>query len=137
MRSVGRICALCLVLALAVGLGLASAAGAKKTKKAHFGSQLTLQVAGVDGFSGQVSAKAKVCRAQRQVAVYRVNSGPSVTSYEFVTSTWTHGDGSWTLPGPQYPGQYMAQVDTKTVPKTTHARAVICRSAYSNGATFG
>jgi hypothetical protein len=126
MRSIGRICVLCLVLALAAGLGFASAAGAKKAKKTRVGSQVTVQAVGPNGVEGNVSGKGKVCRAQRHVNVYRVNSGPSVPSGEFVASTWTHGDGSWEIPAPVYPSQFYAVVDKKS------AKRVVCSSATSN-----
>ena len=135
MRPFLRIGVLAVALAAVFALGLTVGADAKP--KAHIGSSVTLESAGPDGFSGEVSASGKACRAQRQVGIYRVNSGGSVPSSEFVTSTWTHGDGSWTLPGPQYAGKNWAEVQRKTVPKAKGGRALICRSALSGGATWG
>ena len=138
---VGRITALFLALVLAAGMAVASDTGAKKKthRKAHVTSLVSLQAAGPDGFSGRVSGRGrrgKVCRGQRLVSIYRVNSGPSVPSNEFVTTTWTHGDGSWSLPGPQYPGQYFAVVEKKTIPRHKRSGAVICRYGASDGATW-
>jgi hypothetical protein len=135
MRSFLSIGVLAVALVAVLALGLTVGADAKP--RAHVGSSVTLESAGPDGLSGKVSAGGKGCRAQRQVAIYRVNSGASVPSSEFLTSTWTRGDGSWALTGPQYPGQYWAEVQRKTVPKAKGGRALICRSAVSGGATWG
>jgi hypothetical protein len=54
-----------------------------------------------------------------------------------VVSTWTNSKGAWSLPGPQVPGAYWAQVKKKTLPKRKGKRAVVCKTAYSNGATWG
>jgi hypothetical protein len=104
-----------------------------KRKKTYVASQITFVAAGPEGMSGRVTAKGKACRAQRHVAIYRVNSGPSVPSSDFFASTWTHGDGSWTLPAPQSPGSYWAQVQKKTVKKKKKKKTVICRAAFTNG----
>ena len=131
MRSLGRIGVLCLALALAASLGLASVASAKKHKKRQVGTQAVVQSVGPDGIHGRVSGKTKACRSQRHVTVYRVNSGPSVPSSEFVASTWTRGDGSWTIPGPMYPSQFFAVVDSKS------AKRVHCSAATSNSQVWG
>jgi hypothetical protein len=127
MRSIGRICVLCVAVALGLTLGLADAAA----KKSRVSSEITLKSVGPDGAGGQVSSGPKACRAQRHVSFYRVNSGPSVPSSEPVASTWTHGDGSWTIPGPLYPSEFFAVVERKS------ARAVVCQSAVSNSLHFG
>jgi hypothetical protein len=132
MRSLGRIGVLCLALAVVVSLGLASVATAKKhRKKRQVGTQAVVQAVGPDGIQGQVSGNAKACRSQRHVAVYRVNTGPSVPSSEFVASTWTRGDGSWALPGPMYPSEFFAVIDSKS------AKRVICSPATSNSLAWG
>jgi hypothetical protein len=132
MRSLGRIGVLCLALALAVTLGLASVATAKKhRKKRQVGTQAVVQAVGPDGIHGNVSGNTKACRSQRHVNVYRVNSGPSVPSSEFVASTWTRGDGSWAIPGPMYPSEFFAVVDSK------RAKRVVCSAATSNSLPWG
>jgi hypothetical protein len=135
MRPIGTINALLLVVVLAVGLGAAGDAGAKTQKKGdakhRVTSQATVQAVGPDGVAGRVSGADKACRAQRHVTVYRVNSGPSVPSSEFVASTWTHGDGSWAVPGPMYPSEFFAVVDPKS-----HKR-VVCSPATSNSLLWG
>jgi hypothetical protein len=140
MRLIRRICVIGFVLLLAISAGFAGTAASKKAKgkKTHVASQVTFLAAGPEGLSGRVKAKGKACHAQRQVLIYRVNSGPSVPSSDFLNSTWTRGDGSWTLPAPQSPGQYYAQVlQKKTVnKKKKKKRTVICRSASSNAAAW-
>ena len=132
MRSIGRFVVLCLALTVLGGLTVAADAGAKKTKKkSHESSQITVQSVGPDGINGQVSGSAKACRSQRHVTVWRVNSGQSVPSAEFVTSTWTRGDGSWVIPGPMYPSEFFAVVDRKS------AKRVVCSSATSNALHWG
>jgi hypothetical protein len=133
MLRIGRIVVLFLALACVVSLGVVAGANAKKKKgraKAQ-GSQVTLQTVGPDGLAGRVSAADKACRVQRQVSVYRVNSEPSVASAEFAGSTWTHGDGSWSVPGPMYPSEFFAVVDTKK------AKRMVCSSASSNHLVWG
>jgi hypothetical protein len=139
MRSIRKITAVGLSVAAAAGFTAATQASAKKKphKKQHVSSQIALQTAGVDGIGGRVSASGKACRSQRQVTLYRVNSQASVPTNEFIASTWTRGDGSWSFPGPQYPSLYFAEVSKKTVPKTRKHGAVICRFAVSNGNGFG
>ena len=138
MGSLGRVVALVLVVVAAAGLGMASAAGAKKKhhKKQTIGSAISLDAASTTGISGHVTAKGKTCTAQRQIGLYRVNSQGSLPTSEYVTSTWTKGDGSWAFPNPQYPGLYFAEVSTKTVPKNRRHGAVVCRFAVSNGMGF-
>jgi hypothetical protein len=134
MRAIGRIRIVCLALTLAVGMGLAADAGAKakkKSKTVQESSQVTVQAVGPDGVSGRVSGGEKACRAQRHVTVYRVNSGPSVPSSEFVAATWTRGDGSWAIPGPMYPSEFFAVVDK------TRAENVVCSGATSNSLLWG
>jgi hypothetical protein len=135
MRSIGRVIVLCIALTLATGVGLTADAAAKTKKKhrakVHETSEIALQTVGPDGITGRVSGNAKACRAQRQVTVYRVNSGPSVPSGEFVGSTWTRGDGSWAIPGPMYPSEFFAVVDTKRV------KRVACSAATSNSLLWG
>jgi hypothetical protein len=132
MRSLGRIGVLCLALALAVSLSTASISSAKKhSKKRQVGTQAVVQSVGPDGIQGRVSGGAKPCRSQRHVTVYRVNSGPSVPSSEFVASTWSRGDGSWAIPGPMYPSEFFAVVDSKG------AKRVVCSSATSNSLVWG
>jgi hypothetical protein len=131
MRPIGRISVLCLALVLVVSLGVTAEAIAKKTKKTREASQVTVQAVGPNGVTGRVSGAQKTCRAQRQVTLYRVNSGPSFPSSEFVASTWTHGDGSWTVPGPMYPSEFFAVVGAKS------AKRVVCGSAVSNSLLWG
>jgi hypothetical protein len=131
MRSIGRIGVLCLALALAVGLGSVSGAAAKKAKKAHVATQATVTAVGPDGVTGLVSGSHKACRAQRHVTLYRVDSVGSVPNNEFVASTWTRGDGSWAVPGPLFPSEFFAVVDSK------RAKRVVCSSATSNHLAWG
>jgi hypothetical protein len=123
MRATGKISLLCLTLVLILTPGVAADAAAKKSRVS---SEIVLQSVGPDGAGGQVSSAPKACRAQRQVMFYRVNSTSSVPSSEPVASTWTHGDGSWAIPGPLYPSEFFAVVHRKS------ARGVVCRSDVSN-----
>jgi hypothetical protein len=128
MRQIGKVGVLCIAVVLAVSLGVVSGAAAKK---ARVGTEATLQSVGPDGIAGRVSAARGSCRAQRHVTVYRVNTGSSVPSSEFVASTWTYGDGSWSVPGPMYPSQFFAVVDSK------RTKRVVCESATSNSRVWG
>jgi hypothetical protein len=131
MRSIGRIGVLC--LAVAVSLGLAADAGASKKgrAKSHVTSQVTVEAVGPDGVIGRVSGSQQACRAQRQVTLYRVDSPGSVPNNEFVASTWTHGDGSWEVPGPLFPSEFFAVVGAKK------SKQVVCSSATSNHLLWG
>jgi hypothetical protein len=124
MRPFVKTIAIC----LAAGLLLCPAALSAGAKKSRVGSRVTVQSVGPDGMRGKVAGNRRVCRAQRHITVYRVNSGPSVPSGEFVGTTWTHGDGSWELPGPLYTSQFYAVVDRK------RAKSVICSAASSDNA---
>jgi hypothetical protein len=117
-----------------MSLSVVSGAGAKKghaAKKPRVGSEAVLDSVGPDGITGRVSSAQGACRAQRHVTVYRVNTGASIPSGEFVAATWTHGDGSWSVPGPMYPSQFYAVVDSKS------AKRVVCESATSNSLVWG
>jgi hypothetical protein len=127
MRSIGKIVVLSLAVSLAVSLGIASNAAAKKS---HLSSQVTVDAVGPEGAAGHVSS-GKGCRAQRQVTLYRVNSTASIPTSEFVASTWTRGDGSWSVPGPLYPSQFFAVVQGKS------AKRAVCESATSNAPVWG
>jgi hypothetical protein len=127
MRLSGKISTICLALVLAVSLAAAANATAKKI---NLSSEIALQSVSPDGAVGHVSSGRR-CRAQRQVSFYRVNSGPSVPSREPVTTTWTRGDGSWAVPGPLYPSEFFAVVQTK------RAKGVVCQSATSNSLDWG
>jgi hypothetical protein len=105
MRPIGTISAV-LVAVLAASSAAASDAAAKKTSRAK-------------------------SHASSQVTVHRVNSGPSVPSSEFVATTWTHGDGSWALPGPLYPSEFFAVVSPRS------AKRVVCGPATSNSLLWG
>ncbi len=130
MRSILRINALCIAVALIAVVSLGAAAADGAARKARVGSAITLESVGPDGADGHVSSTRKACRAQRRVAFYRVNSGSSVPSSEPMGSTWTRGDGSWTIPGPLPPSQYHAVVEKKS------AAGVVCRSDDSNAKYF-
>jgi hypothetical protein len=119
--------AVALTMVLAMG---ATGAGAK-AKKARVGSQVNLQAVGPDGIAGRVAGKRGPCRAQRHVSIYRVNSESSIPSGELYVSTWTRGDGSFSIPGPVYPSAYYAVVDRKA------ARGVVCAPATSNSQLWG
>src|SRR3954454_8389416 len=124
MRSIVKTIAICLAAGLLLGLGAAPASA----KKSRVGSRVTLQSVGPDGVQGRVAGKSRVCRAQRHITVYRVNSGPGVPSGEFVGTAWTHGDGSWKIPGPIYPSQFYAVADRK------RAGSIVCSAATSDNA---
>jgi hypothetical protein len=128
-----KIGAFCLAGVLGLALGGAGDATAKKKHRAktHETTQVTVQTVGPDGITGRIDGSDKACRAQRQITVYRVNSGPSVPSGEFVASTWTHGDGSWSVPGPMFPSEFFAVVDAKS------AKRVVCSAATSNFLLWG
>jgi hypothetical protein len=135
MRPIGTISALLLVVVLTAGLGAAGEAGAKAQKKENAKqrviSQVTLQSVGPNGISGRISGDQRACRRQRQVIVYRANSEPALPGREVVASTWTRDDGSWAVPGPQGPSQYLAVVGIK------HAKGIVCSSATSNPLVWG
>jgi hypothetical protein len=134
MRLFGKIAVLCLALAVALSLGAVSGASAKKgrsAKKPRVDTEAILQSVGPDGITGRVSSTQGSCRAQRHVTVYRVNTSASVPSSEFVGATWTQGDGTWSVPGPMYPSQFFAVVDSKS------AKRVVCESDTSNSRVFG
>src|SRR3954453_11305266 len=120
MPSVGRTSLLCLLLALGMILGVATGAGAKTRTKTHTSSTAAVESVGPDAVNGRVSSDERACRVQRQVSLYRVNSGPGVPSGEFVATTYTRGDGSWSVPGPLYPSEFYAVAERKT------ARGVVC-----------
>jgi hypothetical protein len=134
MRPIGTLSTLFLVAVLAVSSAADAAAkktGRAKSHQSHASSQVIVQAVGPEGVTGRVSVSRKACRTQRQVTVYRVNSGPSVPSSEFVGSTWTHGDGSWALPGPLYPSEFFAVVSPRT------AKRVVCGPATGNSLHWG
>jgi hypothetical protein len=134
MPSVGRVTLLCLVLALGMILGVATDAGAKTKRKIHprsASSAVGLESVEPDAANGRVSSDERACRAGRQVTLYRVNSGASVASGEFVATTYTRGDGSWTVPGPLFPSEFYAIAERKT------ARGVVCEPATSNSLRWG
>jgi hypothetical protein len=134
MRPIGTISALLVVAVLAVS-SAADAAATKtsraKSHKSHASSRVTVETVGQEGVTGRVSGSEKACRTQRQVTVYRVNSGSSVPSSEFVATAWTHGDGSWAIPGPLYPSEFFAVVSPRS------AKRVICGPATSNSLLWG
>jgi hypothetical protein len=130
------ISALFLVAVLVLSVGVTADAATKKTSRAkshksHASSRVTVETVGQEGVTGRVSGSEKACRTQRQVSVYRVNSGPSVPSSEFVATAWTHGDGSWAVPGPLYPSEFFAVVSPRS------AKRVICGPATSNSLLWG
>ncbi|MDX6607690.1 MAG: hypothetical protein QOD14_2230 [Solirubrobacterales bacterium] len=127
MRTIGKIAALCLALVLTLGLAVAADAAGKKSRVS---SAITLQSVGPDGADGSVASGRKACRTQRRVMLYRVNSGASVPSSEPMASTWSRGDGSWTVPGPLPTSQYFAVVERK------RAAGVVCGSSDSNARYF-
>jgi hypothetical protein len=131
MPAVGRTTLLCLALTLGMILGVATDAGAKANRKIHPSSAVGLESVGPDAVNGRVSSDEQACRARRQVTLYRVNTGSSVPSGEFVATTYTHGDGSWSVPGPLYPSEFYAVAERKT------ARGVVCEPATSNSLTWG
>jgi hypothetical protein len=128
MRLTGIPSALCLALVLAMSAtGVADGAGGKS----RVSSTVTFNSLTADGASGSVSSRRGICRAQRQVVFYRVNSEGSIQSSERVASAWTHGDGSWAIPGPIYPSEFFAVVQRKS------SHGVVCRSAVSNSLHWG
>jgi hypothetical protein len=134
MGSFRKIAVLCLALAVVLSVGTVSSAGAKKgrsAKKPRVDTEAVLQSVGPDGIAGRVSSTQGACRAQRHVTVYRVNTSASVPSSEFVGATWTRGDGTWSIPGPMYPSQFFAVVDSKST------KRVVCESDTSNSRVFG
>ena len=131
MRSIWRINALCIAVALIAVVSLGGAAADGAARKARVGSKITLESVGPNGADGHVSSSRKACRAQRRVAFYRVNTGPSVPSSEPMGSTLTRGDGSWTIPGPLPTSQYFAVVRSK------HVQQVVCGSDTSNSRVLG
>ena len=130
MLSIWKINALCIAVALVAVMSLAAEAAEAAARKARVGSAISLESVGPDGAAGRVSSTRKACRAQRRVSFYRVNSGQSVPSSEPMGSTWTHGDGSWTIDGPLPTSQYHAVVEKKS------AAGVVCRSDDSNAKYF-
>jgi hypothetical protein len=141
MRSIRNFSALCVALALALTLSVAASAGARsaKSKKkvshpskvTHPSTSIGLEAVGPDAVTGRVLSDDAACRTQRHVSVYRVNTGSSVPSGEFVAATWTQGDGSWAIPGPLFPSEFYAVVDAKA------AKGLVCDPATSNSLTWG
>ena len=130
MRSIRKATLACLALVLALSL-VPAAGAAAKAKKSHPGSAIALDSVGPDAVTGHVSSNGRTCRVQRQVTLYRVNSGSSVPSGEFVGSTWSRADGSWSVPGPLFPSEFFAVVERKS------AKDTVCASATSNSLHWG
>jgi hypothetical protein len=129
MAAIAKRSLVCVVLVVAMSLGLAAGAGAKQSRhhsKSHPSSAISLSVVGPDGVSGRVVSDSNACRAQREVILYRVNSVSSIPSGEFVAATVSGGDGSWTVPGPLYPSEYYAVLESK------NTRDTVCGPATSN-----
>jgi hypothetical protein len=126
MQQIGKTIVLCLAFTLAVSVGVASA-GAKKSR---VGTAATLDAVGPDGAAGHTSS-GKGCRTQREVTLYRINTTASVPSSEYVATTWTRGDGSWSVPGPLYTSQFFAVVQGKS------AKRAVCERATSNSRAWG
>jgi hypothetical protein len=119
------------LVALALTFGQGATGATARAKKAHVGSQVNLQAVGPDGIVGRVGGKRGACRAQRHISIYRVNSESSIPSGEFYASTWTHGSGSFSIPGPVSPSEYYVVVDRKG------AKGVVCSAATSNSQVWG
>jgi hypothetical protein len=117
-----RAIALSLVLATLVLSGMAGEADAARKK---VGSTASLESLSADGVSGKVASRRAACRAERTVTVYMLNSTSPSTAVPFGT-TFTSGDGAWSIDEWAYPGEYYAVVEPK---KTRH---FVCRTATSN-----
>jgi hypothetical protein len=118
--------AICLTVAL-ISIFATDAAA----KRATVGSSVSLDTVGADGAVGHVSSARGECRSQRRVSFYRVNSEQSVPSTEPAGVTWTGGDGSWSIPPPLYPSEFIAMLEVKKT-KRTH-----CTPATSNSLSWG
>jgi hypothetical protein len=114
------------LLAVIVFAGTVDDASAKR-KKVTTGA--SLESVSADGIAGRISAGPNSCRAARIVNVYMLNTGAPATSGQVGTAV-TSGDGSWSIRGWGYPGEYYAVVSKKTT------RHYACRSATSNSVTW-
>jgi hypothetical protein len=117
---------LCLVLA---ALLLAGMTGDASAARKQVGSSATLESVSADGVSGRVDSPQGACRAQRAVTVYMVNTSSPGSAVPF-GSTFTSGDGAWSIDEWAYPGRYYAVVAPR---KTRH---FVCQSATSNSVTW-
>jgi proline racemase len=113
---------LCLLVAsLAISAMPGEAAAARK----KVSSSASLESVSADGVSGKVDSQQGACRAGRTVTVYMLNTSSPATAVPFGT-TFTSGDGTWSIDDWAYPGQYYAVVEAK---KTRH---FVCQTATSN-----
>jgi hypothetical protein len=133
MRRVGNIACLCFAIAATLALAIAPASAHKhkahKARKA-VDSAMTLDSVSADGFSGRLSTAERACRDQRQVTVYMVNSSGSVPSSVPFGTAVTRSDGSWSLGGWAYPGEYYA------VAAQSKTKRLLCESAMSNSKSW-
>jgi hypothetical protein len=118
IRAIG----FCLLIATLALSAMAGEAGAARKK---VNSSATLESVSADGVSGTVGSSQGACRSQRTVTVYMLNTSSPGTAVPYGT-TFTSGDGSWSLDGWAYPGQYYAVVEAKKV------RHFVCQTATSN-----
>jgi hypothetical protein len=122
MPPIRKVLALSLLL---TGLVLGAMPGQASASRKHVTSGASLEAVSADGVAGKVSSRPGPCRAMRTVRVYMVNSSSPATTVPFGTAI-TSGDGSWSIGGWAYPGEYYAVV----APRTT--RHFVCRTATSN-----
>jgi hypothetical protein len=130
VTRIWKITLICLVAVLVVALPAGVASAKKKRKHARHaaqaGSTLTLDSVDANGFSGRVASPQGACLGQREVTVYMVNTDGSVPSSEPFGTAISRSDGSWSLGGWAYPGEFYAVAAARK----THSQS--CGSATSN-----
>ena len=114
------------LLAAVVFAGTVEDASAKRKKVT---TTAALESVSAEGIAGKIGAGPNACRAARVVNVYMLNTGVPSTSGKVGTAV-TSGDGSWSIRGWGYPGEYYAVVSKKTT------RQYACRSARTNSVTW-
>lgn len=130
VREIRTTIAFCLVVAAALLFSVAGASAAHKHARKQSGSSVSLDSLNADGFSGRVSNPRQACQGQRTVTIYMVNTDHSVPSSVPFGTAVSRSDGSWSLGGWAYPGEYYAVVSTSKTKK------LVCGSATSNSRTW-
>jgi hypothetical protein len=130
MREIRKIALSFLVVAATIALSAGDANAAHKRAHKQAGSSISLDSLSADGFSGRVSSAKQACLDQREVTIYMVNTSSSVPSSVPFGTAVTRSDGSWSLGGWAYPGEYYATVASKK------AKRLVCDGATSNNRTW-
>lgn len=132
MARTRNILVICVVIAATFALNTGASAARKHRHKAHksVSATMTLESVSADGFSGRLSTAESACLGQRQVTIYMVNTDGSVPSSVPFGTAVTRSDGSWSLGGWAYPGEYYA------VAAQSKTKRLLCESATSNSKSW-